>query len=87
MLQVTSQVAKDKCSVFTMQNVHVCRIQDIKKGHGRGQGSASLRRSAGRVLGRGLGVSVTSDCPVSAAQSPERFRIQTPAAPRPPLAK
>ena len=41
----------------------------------------------GMLLDRGLGVLVSKDCPVSAAQGPRRFRIRTPGATRPPLAR
>ena len=54
-------------------------------GHESEHGSDSLGWSPGHVLDRGLGVLVSKDCPVSAAQGPRRFRIQTPVAPRPPL--
>lgn len=73
MLHKIREVAKDKCGVFSpKQNVHICRILDIKRGHQRGQGSASLGWSKGHVRGRGLGVSITTDCTVRAAQSPRR---------------
>lgn len=74
MLHVISQVSKDKRGVFSpMQNVHICKILDIKRGHQRGQGSASLGWPTGHVLGGDLGVSVTTDCPLRAAHSPWRF--------------
>ena len=69
-----------------MRNVHVWWSLETR-GHERGESSASLVCSIGHVLAWGLVVSVTTDCPGSAAQGPGSFRIQTLAAPRLPLAK
>lgn len=84
-LYVINQVSKDKCVFSPLHNVKVSGILEGKGGHEGGQGSASLGSSTGHVVGRGLlYVSVTTDCPGSAVQSPGRFSIQTPATLRPP---
>ena len=71
-----------------MQNLQAYRRLDIKRGHETGQGSASLGWSTGHVLVPGLvlGVSVPSDCPLSAAV-PREVQIPDSCGPEAPLTK